>query len=473
MKREEFMRQAIASGKSKDEVKRIYDAIEADNGFETEETEQSPPEEKIPTGRNLFSLPDNVEKAIFPTSGTQATGERAKGLEGSLKQGAMAGLDALSLPTRVLGTLAGYDISDPKSAVLRPAIEWTNKKIDKLPAPKKGMTLPMVGNPMGATIPAADYRVPLKGTSEFIGTTLSDPTLYLGLLKRLIAKPLQGTATKIESSVLGKGNKKLLGKQGLTSEQAAKNALEENVGGNLKGTVKKVNKKAVKLDDKIDQIISDYEAANPGATLSPDDAVMRVRDRITRPGSDPLVFGKTPEVKKAVDFWTDEMARHNKLGPKKLSEYQNIKRDLGGVSFKGGQLSPDIDAKEIVSDLINLEMRDDIAKTVPTIKPLNEEFKKILPIKKLAQNRLPVDQSNNVLGLGTLLLSAGKLTPEQYGKIIAYELSRSGDVAQGLYNIGRNIKNANYLVPLSLESNALNAARKKYNVEDINERKNK
>ena len=119
-------------------------------------------------------------------------------------------------------------------------------------------------------------------------------------------------------------------------------------------------------------------------------------------------------------------------------------------------------AKEKVADLLNLEMRDAIAKEVPDIQKFNDQYKKILPIKKMAQNRLPVDESNNILGLGSLVLAAAKLDAPQIGKILAYELSKSGDVAQAMYNTGKLLKNSKGIPELSVGSNTIRSLQNKY-----------
>ena len=447
-------------GKSK------YSTLLAEAGDDEPEqmTQYKPAPVESKSNNNFFKLPDNIEKSLFSSSGVQATGRREDKLGGQIKQAVGMALDLLSAPTRALGKVRGYEMSDPQSALLRPEIDKAKTAIDEGKADKLMRAIPLFGvstgiNPIDEKLDKARRSV-AKFESEAIGGVLSDPLFLGSLAKNAAIKPLKRVATKIESSILGKGNKSLLKKQGLTSEQAAKTALEENLGGSLKGTIKKINKRSGKLEEGIDNAIAEAKIKNPSLTIDVDEPLLRAGDRIEK--GDPLLYGMTPQGKKAWSEWVDEMDTFNQLSKQSPEKAQEIKRMLGQKGFKKSNLgTPDLGAKETVTDLINLELRDDIAKAVPEIQKYNDEYKKILPIKKLAQNRLPVDQSNNILGLGSLVLGANKLTLEQIAKIVAYELSKSGTVAQGMYNTGKFLSKTPNAYGLSSGINMANALRKK------------
>ena len=48
MKREDFIKKAVASGKPKDEIRKVYDAIEASGGFDDQVFEQKEPKQAAP-----------------------------------------------------------------------------------------------------------------------------------------------------------------------------------------------------------------------------------------------------------------------------------------------------------------------------------------------------------------------------------------------------------------------------------------
>lgn len=421
-----------------------------------DDTEEQKPERGGATRNfgdaNIFGLPDKVERAIFPTSGVQAVGKRNTG-DAGLLQGIGQGFDALGLPIRALGTVAGHKITDPKSALLRSVMDKGHTYIDDSASKKPSNSATI------RSMDAMDRKIAHFGT-ELIGNTLSDPLFLVSLAKNALAKPLKGVATKIESSILGKGNKALLKKQGLTSEQAARTALDENLGGSLKGTINKVNKRSDKIEDAINDLLEKTQKENPNLTVDVSAPVQRAGARIE--AGDPEFYKMTKPALAEVDDWIEEMARFDQLGEKGVKEANDIKRLIGKKGYTKGQFGdPNLPAKEKVADLINLEMRDDIAAKVPGLQKHNDEYKKILPIKKLAQNRLPVGQSNDLLGLGTLLLAAGKLDLPQLAKIAGYQLTKSGNVAQGMYNTGKVLNKIPNTHKLSLGVNAITTLRKK------------
>ncbi len=140
------------------------------------------------TPRNLFGLPDRVEKAVFPSTGVQATGKRP-----GIVASAIGGLEALGTPTRALGMLRGYDISDPESNIVRPEIEKTKGFLDKSMTPydiNLRRTLEPVKN-IG------------KGIVEIVGGAAGDPLTYASGLVKGAAKTLKKPIGKIASEVSG------------------------------------------------------------------------------------------------------------------------------------------------------------------------------------------------------------------------------------------------------------------------------
>ena len=65
------------------------------------------------------STGDAVANTVFPTSSKM----EVDGVKSFAKRTGAAALDAASFPTRALGALRGFDVSDPKSALFQPEIE--------------------------------------------------------------------------------------------------------------------------------------------------------------------------------------------------------------------------------------------------------------------------------------------------------------------------------------------------------------
>lgn len=308
-----------------------------------------------------------------------------------------------------------------------------------------------------------DYREVLQGAVELGGNILSDPAFIFGGAAKLAKKPLQKLGVNIEASVIGKGNKSILKKNNLTPKQAAETALKNKVGGSLPKTIEKINSVFDDVETQIDNVIELAQIKNPNQTINVDDALLRVLQRID--SNDPMFFGQTEEAKKAFDSWLKEFSNYKFTGEQPLAKAQEIKRLVGKKGFKKGS-APTIDtqAKEQIADLINLELKDELEKVVPEIKDLNQVYKQLIPIKQMVQNRIPVAQGNDLFGLGNILTTGGGallgvtqqgINPEALlyglGANLLYRGSKSGTVAQGLYNIG---KAAGNIIPIPVSGTA-------------------
>lgn len=420
------------------------------------------PEPQQITQRDLFSqetgmpvspapfISRKLDPLVFPSLSQKSRlpgdnpslGESAKG---AVKMG----LDLLSLPVRALGTLRpnpetgeNYKLSDNASAVFRPEINKVKGAISEATQFNNNDNYPMRLAKGGAEALG-------RGVTEIAGNIASDPTFLAGLASKALAKPLKSLGVNIEQTVLGKGNKSLLKKNNLTNEQVAETALESGVGGSLKGTISKIDDKFEIVESQIDDVINKAQQKNPNLTLNPDLAVNKVLSRIAN--GEPMFFGQTEEAVKALRNLNDELLLYKLNGPQSISKYQEIKRLIGKKGFKKGSVpTADTQAKEQIFDLVNLEMKDELEKVVPEIGELNKVYKQLIPIKQMAESRLPTAQSNDMLGLGNILTTGGGallgvgaqgLTPEALlyglGANVLYRASKSGNVAQGLYNLGK------------------------------------
>jgi hypothetical protein len=356
-----------------------------------------------------------------------------------------------------------FDIKDPASAIWRPEMEKAKKAIGNMPAPPVNNYTQMQPGPDLMRLAYPDYREVLQGAAELGGNILSDPAFIFGGAAKLAKKPLQKLGVKIEASVIGKGNKSILKKNNLTPKQAAETALKNKVGGSLPKTIEKINSVFDDVETQIDNVIELAQIKNPNQTINVDDALLRVLQRID--SNDPMFFGQTEEAKKALDSWMKEFSNYKFTGEQPLAKAQEIKRLVGKKGFKKGS-APTIDtqAKEQIADLINLELKDELEKVVPEIKDLNQVYKQLIPIKQMVQNRISVAQGNDLFGLGNILTTGGGallgvtqqgINPEALlyglGANLLYRGSKSGTVAQGLYNIG---KAAGNITPIPVSGTA-------------------
>ncbi len=162
--------------------------------------------------RNLFGLPESIEEKIFPSASKMPEGTIGQ----TLKRSAVGGLEALSLPTRAMGTVWGKKIEDPESAFFRPAMDWTKGKIEEASKSNIGK---MAGKAFEETgfgfVPKYLGKETAKGAVELVGSVASDPLSYVGLLKKGAQKGGQ---------ILSKGVGRLSSELSGVSEEALRKA---------------------------------------------------------------------------------------------------------------------------------------------------------------------------------------------------------------------------------------------------------
>jgi hypothetical protein len=429
--RTKFIDDLIDAGASDDEIAEALSLAEERNEFN--EAQSQTPQKTL----------SRFEQSLFPS--ISHTGEAGKALPfgQAVKDTFKGGLDLLAFPIRALGTLRGNDIKDSKSALLRPEMEKAKGAIDRMPEPPQIETnntgKPPMFNPMGSfALQQGDkgYKDVLKGAVELGGNIASDPLFMAGGVRKLAAKPLQKAGKAIEAGVIGKGNMSLLKKEGLTANKAAENALKHGVGGSLGGHLEKIRETFDAVESSIDDVISKAQSANPNAAVNVDDAVNRVMDIVINNKDPKKFFGKTDEAVNAIQFFEDELKKYKFTGNQPIAEANQIKRIIGSKGFKSGMPSADTDAKELIADLLDLELKADIEKVVPEIKDLNNVYKELIPVQKMVRNRMPVADTRDPLGLADVVsLSQGNIPLFALRKA-----GTSGNVAQGLYNFGRNAK---------------------------------
>ena len=410
--------------------------------------------------RNLFSLPDDVEKAIFPTTGVQATGERP-----GVGKSALAGLEALGTPVRALGKLRtnqetgeNYKMSNPESNLLRPEM---NRAKSALSEATQGETIPalntsgMFGRIRG-DLPEkrVDVTPSLANTGiEIAGDIAGDPVTILSSLKSLargagkvFEKPLKKLAVDMEQNMIRPRPSKIA-KTGIDVE----NVLKRNMGGSMGGTLKKMNNAFYEAEESIQSILKqklDDAAKNIDATdnalIDVDQAINNVRKRISgsmENAPDKAVFGQSKQVEKAIDDWAGEIEKFKMSGIQDIKSANDLKRLLGKKGFKSGTApTEDTVAKELVADLIYLELMDDIAKKAPELSEANTLFKELLPIKYEMMYQAARQSNNNLFDLPAYIMGANIGGAHGAGAGLLSGISMKllkagkGNIAQSIYN---------------------------------------
>lgn len=381
-----------------------------------------------------------------PTTSPQPEQEKTGFLQSvgsGIKLGAEFVGKALTLPARALGTLRNnpetgkkYELQSPESNLLRPETNKLKQGIEAVPQEdiesSYEESLMSGAHPLA---PPSEQKGFTKGLTEFAGTSLADPLSYLGLGGKVVSPVAKKLGVEIESSILGKGNKAIAKKERKGIEDLTKTALEENVGGSLKGTIGKIKNTFNTVEDNIQGILSTSVKENPNLKINVDDVIENLKSKINN-GEYKELYGSEDAVISQLDNLKASNERYKLAGELPVDKANELKRMVGKKGFKNGMPTAETASKEMAHDLLDLALKDEIEKIVPAIKEQNAVYKKLIPIKQMAENRLPVAQGNDIISLK----SAAALATNNYPLFLADLLSKSGIVAQGLYNVGKGAK---------------------------------
>lgn len=406
-----------------DEINKKYGSLLS----ETEDAAQTPEPQ----------APEPEKKGILETIGS------------GLAKGASAVGSALSFPARALGTLRTnpetgnkYDIGNEQSNLLRPEINKLKSGIEKAHAMSEEDYLDqaMTTGTLPTFTPSMQKET-AKGLTEFVGTSLGDPLSYVGLAARGAAPIAKKLGIEIESSILGKGNKALVKKERKTVDELAETALKENKGGSLKGTIGKIDKEFKGVEDNIQNILSKSVKEQPNLTVNVDNTIDVLKNKIET-GQFKNLYGMEDQVLSQLENLRSSNKRYGFVGEIPVDKANELKRMVGKKGFKKGIPTPETAPKEMAYDLLDLELKDQIEQIVPAIKEQNAVYKKLIPIKQMAENRLPTAQGNDLLSLKGVAALATNNVPLYAADV----LSKSGIAAQGLYNTG-NVLSKTPIVP--------------------------
>ena len=393
-------------------------------------------------------------ETLFPTASEEAQ-KPLSPLQIGKTVGKFA-LDAESIPTRAAAALTGQKMSDPTAYALKPLV----KKIgEALPEPEgtKWRSSSRFGGP-SAELSPEQIKSGREAGLEMAGSTLSDPLFVGGLLKKPLSKAMQGTGKRIEESVLGKGSKKILREQKQTLDQAVTGALEHGLGGDMAHVIKKGTEIADDLEEKISSLTKNY---NGPKRVNVEYQFYKARKYID--DHPDLFLTDRNEVLNAIDNIEKNFDSYGLTGNIPVDQAQQLKRSL---KVKGipNQTSP---ASQDAIFGLRMAFADAVHEIVPEIDQYNQVYREIMPALRIAADRMPTEQARDIIGLGTLgagglgaMLSGGPAGAVA-GKTI-YDLTRSGKVAQGLYNTGKGLNALPPPLPLGGASVGLQNNRRRY-----------
>lgn len=374
--------------------------------------------------------------------------EKKQGLLSTIGSGLAKGASAvgsvLSFPSRALGTLRtdpetgeSYDIKNPESNLLRPEINKIKGELESNQFKKtqdEELTDLMLATPGSSPFTPELAKETAKGVTEFGGSFLADPLSFTGPLAKGISMPLKKLGVGIEASVIGKGNKAILKKEGKTASKIAETALDENVGGSLNKTINKIDDKLEVVEDNIQNILNNSVKQNPNLKVNVDNVIQNLKDKINN-GGYPDLYNMEDAVISQLDELAKSNAKYKMAGEIPVDKANQLKRMVNKKAFKKGMPDPNTAPKEMAHDLLSLELKTEIEKIVPDIAAQNAEYKKLIPIQQMAKNRRFAAEGNDVIGLKQAIgLSSGNIP-----LALADLASKSGTVAQGAYNLGKTI----------------------------------
>jgi hypothetical protein len=195
--------------------------------------------------------------------------------------------------------------------------------------------------------------------------------------------------------------------------QAAKTATGSQMNAVLQSGQAAGNK--VDPYDVVDQVIADI-SANPEKFEAPlagmNDAKGQILDEINQ----------FHELKKVAP------------GEMGLEDIRKLKTHIGGMGKWSGE--EQMTAKQALANAVNRKLDAAIDDAAPGIEPLNNLYQQLKSIGKVLEDRAPVHNRNNLIGIPSLTaLAAGG--PEGLAAQLA---SKSPAVARGMYYTGRNIQ---------------------------------
>lgn len=433
MTRDDFMAQAVASGKPKDEIKRIFDAAEAAGDFE--DAPESP-EANPSLGARIKQDWENIGAAAADNAKTPTAVEKMGSVVGRTLAFPFqaAGRAAFGAGQAVYNKLSPgnpeedarfkKEIIQPISEAVQPAAQAVGGFIEKHPrATTLAETAMNIG---GAAFPAwkAVKAVPASGAA------------VAGGLEKAAAR-VQGTKVKINSPEFKKG---------------AQNELytKHEVFGNAEGVRVQWQKK---IDDTYNQVKEKIENSRTAADPENYTFVQDIFDAAEKAAEK---YGKTPtdilSVKKSIKSLRDLYDEAFPDGKIDLLTAQTEKQAAG---HKGdwysvaGQVKTDpaLSAQGKAYNALYDAFKNVVeSKGEPGIKELNKKLSEFIPMERAARKQVLVNSRKNLIPLDAFIGGLHSVTSAAHGNIVPALLTaatlgtRSPLVAKGLHGTAKGLK---------------------------------
>lgn len=253
MKREDFIKQAIAAGKDKEEIRKVYASIEASGGFDEQVFEQKQPEpvsretpeqqqraEPIWNSQTGEIVPENVgpyykqgiqnlAKKPYETLFPGAASVEGKGLVPAVKRNALGAFDVMGWPDRAIDYASGGAFERGKKTI--------GEAVDKIPGEGKISDLVRGNLKTGADIATSPTTYVGAGTIKKLLTKETPETIAQAMAKKSSVpfKPLKnqtgGITIKSASDVIPDIDEMEKSISSYTPEQKIKfKTIKESVG---------------------------------------------------------------------------------------------------------------------------------------------------------------------------------------------------------------------------------------------------
>lgn len=440
MTRDEFMSQAIASGKSKDEIKKVFDSIEAAGEFE--ESQTSIPQEQV-TPEQPEQQTSSISEALLPRS--MKAKENKAGI-GSRALSTTA--DILSLPQRALSGLstgAGYlagggslkdaskeaisDLSKYKSEekgglgfaqnmAYDPTLFVPGLGMSKIGKPivQSGKALTRLGKAVGigAGQGAASGALQSANGDKNIDVGAIAGTAALGGVLPFAGAGLTKAIRSSLSNALAKGAERNIniemrgGQTGANLGYNADNALKHGLIGGVSDIAEKSKLKLDELQKQARQLAKESDAKFSISEIF--DPIKNGINKQDYPEDFENMVNLVDDLKNKytiaygdiVDAPT-AMKIRTKIGEKTAF--------VGRRDAKGVTVDPNADWKEEVYNSVYGSLKNELHNKVGNeLKAINQAQSEIIPVRQVALRRMPIAKSNNRLGLMDALAFTGGAT---------------------------------------------------------------
>lgn len=272
------------------------------------------------------------------------------------------------------------------------------------------------------------------GTTGLIAAGTLGGLGLLGGAGRKVLSAAQPLAKKIEDTVLRPTLKDI--EDGFKIE----NVFKYKVGGSVEDAVSKTQQQIENLYGQVKEKIG-----STNTTVNLSNVLAKVEKDLGSASA--KTFGSNQSIQRAIASAKEELNMIAPFGGVDLPTAQQIKQASAKLgAFKFGANDPDSTAQEAVYTAIYRELKKVIEDASPAgVRELNKQISELIPIQTAAIRRLPVEQRNNVLGLGDLISIGSFSVQPNLGSMLLYlanRLQKSGRFASGLYDMGSAARNA-------------------------------